>query len=202
MNKIGITGGIGSGKSHICKIIEDMGYPVFYTDNEAKSIITTNKDIKRFITQNYGEESYIDGKPNSKHLANILFNNDSEMERLSNLTTPIIRENLNEWLIKNDNYQFCFVESAIIFEYGLDKMFDKVIFVHAGRQNRIRRVLKRDTHRTEKDVINIISKQLDDIILFEKTDYHIFNDGVDGIFGKSENELKKEIKEILNKIKC
>jgi dephospho-CoA kinase len=200
--KIGVTGGIGSGKSHICDIIESMGYPVFYTDNEAKSIITSNKDIKKFIIQNYGEDSYIDGKPNSKHLADILFNNDSEMKRLSNLTTPIIRDNLNDWLIKNDNYHFCFVESAIMFEYGLDKMFNSIICVSASLNTRIQRVLKRDTHRTREDVITIINKQFSEEDRIKLSNHIIFNDGVDETYCKPKEVLIEEIKEILNKIKC
>jgi dephospho-CoA kinase len=202
MKKIGVTGGIGSGKSHICRIIQDMNYPVFYTDNESKKILCENKIVKCFITRNYGEESFIDGKPNSKHLANILFNDDSEMKKLHQIVSPILRKNLNDWILKqeNDGYDFCFVESAIMFEYNLNKIFDSVICVSTGHETRIQRVLKRDAHRTREDVINIISKQFSETKRIELSDYVIFNDGIEERHTKSKDVLESEISSILKEI--
>lgn len=198
MKKVGITGGIGSGKSYICKILEDMGYPVFYTDNEAKLILINNEEVRNFIVTNYGEESFIDNKPNSKHLANILFNDDSEMKRLAELTTPIIRNELDKWLVNNTDNEFIFVESAIIFEYGLDVLFDSVVCVSASLDTRIDRVLKRDSHRTREDVITIMDKQFSEEKRTELSDHIIFNDDINP---KLKYNLKEEIEKILKKIK-
>ena len=201
MNKVGITGGIGSGKSHVCKILEDMGYPIFYTDNEAKLILINNVEVRNFIVKNYGEESFIDNKPNSKHLANILFNDDLEMKRLSDLTTPIIRSKLSKWLVDNSNHEFTFVESAIIFEYGLDVLFDSVVCVSASFNTRIDRVLKRDSHRTREDVVTIMGKQFSEEKRTELSDHIIFNDNITEKEIKTRDVLIEEIEEILKKIK-
>lgn len=201
MIKVGVTGGIGSGKSYICKILEDMGYPVFYTDNEAKLILINNIEVRNFIIENYGGESFIDNKPNSKHLANILFGDDLEMKRLAELTTPIIRSRLDEWLLDNNNQEFTFVESAIMFEYRLDKIFDSVICVSASLDTRIDRVIKRDSHRTREDVITIINKQFSEEKKIELSNHIIFNDSIEGKNIKTNDVLIEEIKEILEKIK-
>jgi dephospho-CoA kinase len=200
MKKIGVTGGIGSGKSYVCKIIESMGYPVFYTDDESKKILHKNIEVKNFVIENYGDESFIDGKPNSKHLANILFNNDIEMKRLHEMVSPIFKNKLKNWFNLHKNKDFCFVESAIMFEYRLHKEFDFIICISADLETRINRVLNRDSHRTREDIITIISKQLNDDKRKKLSDYVIFNNIKDGNL-KSIEEFKQEINTIIKKIK-
>ena len=119
------------------------------------------------------------------------------MKRLSELTSPIIRNKLTKWLEDNNNHEFTFVESAIIFEHGLEILFDSIVCVSASFNTRIDRVLKRDSHRTREDIITIMDKQFSEEKRIELSDHIIFNEK----HIKTYDVLIEEIEEILKKIK-
>ncbi len=193
MIKVGITGGIGSGKTHICKLLEEFYIPVFYTDDVSKEILATNSDVKKYILDSYGESSYIDAKPNSKFLANILFNDDVEMKKLVKKVYPLLIIELNKWFEKQSGKNIVLVESAIMFnsDFSTDNL-DYVVAVTADIKTRIDRVLKRDSHRTYSDVLTIITKQLPNDKVVKLSDFIIENNG-DGDLGSKINELRDEL---------
>ena len=166
MIKVGITGGIGSGKSHICKIAESLYVPVFYTDDISKEIVANDLEVRSYILESYGSEAYVDDKPNSKFLSDILFNDDTEMAKLVDKVSPKLVKKMNEWFDKNESSKIVFVESAIMLNtsFGRDNL-DKIVCVIADMDVRVERVLKRDTHRTYEDVLTIINKQLSNDIM-------------------------------------
>lgn len=198
MIKVGITGGIGSGKTHICSKLEKNYIPIFYTDDESKKILADDIEIKKYVIDNYGKESYmLDGKPNSKFLANILFNDDIEMEKLVNKIYPKLLIVLNKWFkyFENKNKKVVIVESAIMFNsnFATDNL-DLVIGVIANTKTRIERVLKRDKHRTYDDILNIIKKQIsnDDIRLL--SDFIIENNSEeDDVLNEKILKLRNEL---------
>ena len=196
MIKVGITGGIGSGKSYICKIAESLYIPVFNTDNVFREILNNDLDIKNYILDSYGEEAYVNGQPNTKFIANIYYNDDAEMAKLTNKVTPKLIIKLNEWFKIHHQKKIVFVESAIMLQSEIGrKHLDKIICILANKRERIHRLLKRDNYRAEKDILNIIDKQMSDTKMTLRSDYSIWNDGE-----KSIVELTKEIINYLNKI--
>ena len=194
MKKIGITGGIGSGKTTLCKVAESMYIPVFYTDDVSKGIIKNNYLVKHYIIKNFGNDSYFDdGTPNSKHLANILFNDDSEMELLSQQIKPILLERMYEWFYEQEkkNKVIVFVESAIMLNSDFsDTHLDSVVSVLADTDIRVDRVLKRDTHRTREDVLNILTKQLSNEEMIDRSSLSVYNNNC------TESDLKNIIDEL------
>ncbi len=141
---IGVTGGIGSGKSTVCKIFKLLGVPVFEADTVAKSIINSDEEIRLGLIQLFGESIYNDNnKVNRKMLAELIFNDDVLLEKVNNLIHPKVRAEYKRWLQKQ-NTVYALHEAAILFESGFYKMMDFTILVSAPEKIRISRVVKRD----------------------------------------------------------
>ena len=158
---IGITGGIGSGKSTICRVFKILGVPVFEADAVAKHLMNTNKEIRFGLIRLFGEGIYMDDDcVDRKKLANIIFNNDFILKKVNELVHPIVRNNFLEWL-KKQEAPYVIHEAAILFESGFYKMMDFTIHVSAPEQQRIERVVKRDGI-TEALVVERIKKQWSD----------------------------------------
>lgn len=176
MLKVGITGGIGSGKTTICKIFETLGIPVYYADDRAKALMTKDTLLKTEIKKIFGKEAYFrNGRLNRKYLASIVFANPNKLKQLNEAVHPaVFRDSLN-W----HNQQTAFYtlkEAALLFESGSYKMLDKIITVIAPQELRIDRVIKRD--KTSRDaVITRINKQWPDKEKINKSDFIIHNDG-------------------------
>lgn len=151
MLKVGVTGGIGAGKSTLCKAIETLGYPVFYSDKVAKELISTNSEVQKKIIALIGEDAYTDGIPNTSYIAKKIFNNSSLKEQVNQLIHPLVRNSFNEWASLQDE-RLVFNEAAILFETGSYKQFDYTILVVADKKSRIKRIQKRDN--TTEDEIN------------------------------------------------
>jgi dephospho-CoA kinase len=144
MKRIGITGGIGSGKSIICKVFELLGVPVFYADDEAKKLYY-HEDVKATLVEKYGKEIYTsDGKLNREKLAQIIFSNSEELKFINSLIHPLVAEVYKQWCEKYKHLPFTLKEAAILFESGSYKEMDKVITVSAPKEIRIKRIMKRD----------------------------------------------------------
>ena len=141
---IGITGGIGSGKSTVCNIFKLLGVPVFEADLVAKTLINSNAEIRNALIQFFGKEIYSsDSKINRKMLANLIFNDDLLMEKVNRLVHPAVRNEYLNW-IKQQNSVYIIHEAAILFESGFYKMMDYTILVSAPEEMRINRVSGRD----------------------------------------------------------
>ena len=146
MIKVGITGGIGSGKTYICKLLELMNFSVFYSDIEAKKIQDTNEYVRTKLTELFGEETYTDKGLNRKFLAEIIFGNPTAKKQLEEIIHPKVAEAFATWCEEKagTDEKIVFIESAILYESGFDKMVDKVIVVYADEDVRIERSMQRD----------------------------------------------------------
>ncbi len=180
--KVGITGGIGSGKSIFCKIAESKGFPVVVADDIAKKLLSENDEIKKQVIKTFGNESYINGEPNKKFLADNVFSQPEKLVQINNIIHPktlqIIEELMNE-LLKTNN--LVFVESAIIVEIGIEEMFDYIVLVTAENEKRIERVQKRSSLSVE-DIQKRIDSQLKDESKKQFADFTIDNNSTEEKF--------------------
>lgn len=176
--RLGLTGGIGSGKSYISKLLIEKGIPVFDSDKEAKSLMTTNHYIISSLKELLGENIYVDGCINKPLMVSFLFSSKDNAEKINSIVHPCVKEEFISWTEKKqcEGYKIAAIESAILFESGFNCIVDKVITVHAPLEVRLERVIKRDNTTREK-VIDRINSQLDEKERLEKSDFVIENDG-------------------------
>lgn len=175
MLQIGITGGIGSGKTVVCKIFEVLGYPVFYADDEAKRVMKDDADLVKNIKIAFGEGSYLDnGEVNRKFLADIVFHDQTKLAILNKLVHPATIRAYEEW-VKKQQSLLVFKEAALLFESGTYKLSDINVLVTAPFDLRVKRVMKRDKV-SEDLVISRASKQMDDDEKEKLADFIIIND--------------------------
>jgi dephospho-CoA kinase len=175
--QIGITGGIGAGKSLVCRIFHCLGIPVYDADGHAKELMTTDVILMSNIKKEFGELSFnTDGSLNRNYLSMTVFNDSEKLSKLNSLVHPQVGADYGRWVEINRNYPYVIKEAALLFEAGSFKLLDKVIVVHAPEALRIQRVLARDPHRSEDQVRVIISKQMSEDQKIEKADFVVIND--------------------------
>jgi dephospho-CoA kinase len=177
--KIGITGGIGSGKTTVCKIFETLGIPVYYADDRAKALYLENLDLKNGIMGLFGIESYFsDGQLNRKWISDLAFQDPELLKKLNALVHPVVHKDGNDWHQAQKNVPYTLKEAALLFESGGDKYLDKIITVYAPKVLRIQRVIKRsEGTMTNEDVEARMAKQMSDEEKKERADFVIYNDG-------------------------
>jgi dephospho-CoA kinase len=173
MLKIGLTGGIGSGKSTVAKVFEVLGIPVYYADDAARRLMNEDENLKQQITYHFGNNVYKDGKLNRSHLAAIVFNNKEKLELLNELTHPAVLHDSEDWL-KVQNAAYTIREAALIFESGINKYLDYAIGVSSPKPLRIHRTMTRD-HVTEEQVLARMKNQLDEDTKMKLCDFVIYN---------------------------
>ncbi|MBE9509829.1 MAG: dephospho-CoA kinase [Bacteroidetes bacterium] len=176
MKKVGVTGGIGSGKSLVCKIFRCLNVPVFSADDEAKVLLETDPEIRLALTGFFGEELYLSGKLNKQMLAGLIFNDRKNIDIVNKAVHPAVLERFTEWVNFQTKSAYVIMEAAIIFETGTDRFLDKVINITAPEAIRIERVCKRDGVSKEK-VIERINNQLTEKERKEKANINLVNDG-------------------------
>jgi dephospho-CoA kinase len=175
--QIGITGGIGSGKSLVCKIFQGLGIPVYDADSHAKGLMTTDGILVSEIKKEFGELSYnLDGSLNRAYLSDTVFNNTEQLKILNKLVHPRVGENYMQWVEQHRNHPYVLKEAALLFESGANQSLDKIITVYAGEELRKKRVLKRDAHRTADQVLAIMENQMPEKEKMRRADYRIKND--------------------------
>ena len=174
MKRIGITGGIGAGKSLVAEIIKAMGYPVYNSDERAKELTESNPKIKEGLIHLFGEEIYQNDTLNKFALAQAIFSDDSLRDKVNTLIHPIVREDFNLWTLAQ-NTELVFNESAILFETGSFKNFDAIILVYAPKELRIKRIMKRD-NSSENEVLKRMDSQFSDEKKYQLTEFRIVND--------------------------
>lgn len=177
--KIGITGGIGSGKTTVCKIFETLGIPIYYADDRAKALYLENADLKQGVIQLFGAESYLlDGQLNRKWISDLAFQDPELLKKLNALVHPAVQKDGNDWHDAQTNVPYTLKEAALLFESGGDKYLDKIITVYAPLELRIERVILRGSgSMTRADVEARIAKQMSDEEKKDRADFVIFNDG-------------------------
>ncbi|OUN80623.1 dephospho-CoA kinase [Bacteroides sp. An51A] len=178
MVKIGITGGIGSGKSYVSRLLtEHYGIPVYNTDSEAKRLMLSDEGIRRRLTALLGKEVYkSDGTLNKPLLANYLFADSCHAGQINAIVHPQVKADFLKWADRQTGCEVVALESAILFESGFDNIVDKVVMVYAPVELRIRRVMLRDS-TTEEKIRQRIVAQMDDKAKQDRSDFIIFNDG-------------------------
>lgn len=175
--QIGITGGIGSGKSLVCRIFSCLGVSVYDADSRAKSVMTTDGILVMQIKKEFGGLSYhADGSLNRNYLAETVFSNPDRLEVLNKLVHPRVGEDYLKWLEKHKTENYILKEAALLYESGSFRMLDKIIVVHAPEAIRVARVKQRDPHRSEQDIKGIINNQMNEELKLKRADYSVVND--------------------------
>lgn len=186
---IGLTGGIGSGKTTIAKYFETLGIPVYIADEEAKKILDLPETAHK-IAAAFGEEVLTKGKPDRKKLAAAVFNNTKKLELLNSIIHPKVRQHFLQWVEANSNKKIVIKEAAILFESGSYKDCDAVILVTAPKEVRIQRVMQRD-NTTKEEVLERMSNQWEDEKKEALSDYVITNITLESAKRQAEEIIKK-----------
>ncbi|HEY0896964.1 MAG TPA: dephospho-CoA kinase [Sphingobacteriaceae bacterium] len=176
MLKVGITGGIGSGKTTVCRIFESLGIPVFYADEVAKRVMTSDLVLVEGIREAFGESSYsAAGELNRKHLADLVFSDTQQLEKLNALVHPAVFRAFDQWAASVKNAPYLLKEAALMFESGSYRMCDLNVLVTAPEELRILRVTQRD-QITAEAVRQRMNKQFSDEQKIPMSDFVIVND--------------------------
>ncbi len=177
MKKIGITGGIGAGKSLICEVFQLLGIPNYPADYRAKLLQSNDPELKSKIAEHFGDEAYFEnGELNRDYLSKVVFDNDEKLKLLNSLVHPAVGKDFKNWCTQHSDKPYILKEAALLFETGSYKQLDATINVHARQEIRLKRTLERDPHRTQESVLSIMKKQMSDDERMELADYVIYND--------------------------
>lgn len=174
MLKIGLTGGIGSGKSTVAKVFEVLGIPVYYADDAAKQLMNTDDALKQKIIHHFGKLVYNEGKLDKKYLANIVFTSPEKLELLNSIVHPATLKDAEQWMQKQTT-AYCIKEAALLFESGAHEFLDFVIGVCAPPPLRIQRTMQRDGISRD-EVLARMNKQIEETIKMRLCDFVITND--------------------------
>ena len=174
MKRLGITGGIGSGKTTVAEIFKQLGISVYSSDERAKFLMLSDVSVKLKIIKTFGDESYSEGKLNRTFIAGKVFSNQSELNKLNAIVHPALKRDFDLWCLKQNGI-YILKEAAILLESMAHIGLDKVILVSAPKELKISRVLKRDKS-TRKDVLLRIEKQWSDEKKRALSDFEILND--------------------------
>ncbi len=191
---IGITGGIGSGKSTVSKIIEEAGFPVYYSDIKAKSIVNENSRLQQQIKELLGENSYdADGLYDRKYVGEIVFNDEELLLKLNSLIHPAVKIDFENW-VNQQNAKYIFKETAILFELKLNESCFKSLLVTADDNIRIKRVMDRDD-KNYREVETIMLKQMPEREKVKIADFVIYNN-------QTLDDLQDETNRVLREIEA
>jgi len=184
---IGITGGIGTGKSTVSKFYESKGFPVLYADNIAKYLLANDDEIKSKIILEFGERAYINATPNKRFLAEQVFNSPEKLEKINAILHPAtIAEIKSEFERLSEDNKIIFTEAALIYEAKFSDIFDYVISVAAEKETRIKRLVSSGKF-TEEEIERRMASQMPDEVKNKKADFVIHNNGsVEELYEKCE----------------
>ena len=188
---IGLTGGIGSGKSTVAKFIEEMGFPVYYSDVRAKEIVNDDELLKKGIIELLGAKAYDEnGLYDRKYVAEIVFNDEELLQKLNGMIHPAVKYDFEKW-VGNQTTEFVFKETALLFELKLNESCFKSVLVTADDNLRLKRVMDRDG-KTYREVENVMNKQMPEKDKIKIADFVIFNnDGMDELQAETENVIRQ-----------
>ncbi len=176
MFKVGLTGGIGSGKTTVCRIFELLGIPIYYADDRAKELMVDNPELVKKIKATFGEDSYIKGELNAPYVAKIVFKDRKQLEKLNSIVHPALGADFLHWADEQKDVPYVIEEAAILIESGGYKQMDKIVLVTAPTAVKMERIRKRD-NLSEEEIKNRINSQLSDEDRLPYADYIIKNDG-------------------------
>jgi dephospho-CoA kinase len=176
MIKVGITGGIGSGKSIICEVFSKLGAPVYSADDAARTLVDTDPDIRESLVMLMGEEVYTGNLLNRPMMADMIFSNKLLLEKVNQIIHPRVAEQFRLWCLEKSNFPYLIQESALLFESGTYHLFDQCITVAAPEELRIQRVIARRNMTLDK-VRSILLNQLPEEEKIARSHHVIINDG-------------------------
>ena len=188
---IGITGGIGAGKSTVSKICRHLGFKVYNSDDRAKEIVSEDSNIKKRIISFFGNNVYKNGVLDRKFLSDKIFNDKSSLQNINSIIHPAVKKDFKNWVINNSNEKILFKESALLFESGAYKELDKIILIVSDKNLRISRVLNRDKIRTKKEIKSIIDKQINEVDAIKYADIVIDNNHKEMLLPSVVREIEK-----------
>lgn len=187
LKKIGLTGGIGSGKSTVARILLAMGYPVYFSDDRAKYLTDNNETIRAGLITLLGEQIYVNELLDRKALAAAIFSDDALRQKVNDLIHPIVREDFDHW-VALQKQTLVFNEAAILFETGASERFDAMVLVTAPEEMRVKRVMDRDKC-TREEVLGRIHNQWSDERKKGLADVVLNNDDVHPLIKQVEKML-------------
>lgn len=187
MISIGLTGGIGSGKSVVASLLQTYGIPVYIADLESKKLLQTSSVIREQLIALLGNSIYEGDRLNRQRMASLIFNNEQLLKKVNNIIHPQVASHFNTW-VKQQNTEFTVLESAILFESGFNRYVDISLMVYAPMELRIKRAVMRD-NITEAEVLQRIKNQLPDEEKREYADYVINNDDNQALIPQIQNIL-------------
>ncbi|WP_024770487.1 dephospho-CoA kinase [Aquimarina macrocephali] len=190
MKVVGLTGGIGSGKSTVAKMFEQLGVAVYIADIEAKKLMNEDESVKKQIIALLGNDSYVNGELNRPYIANVVFNDSSKLLQLNAIVHPAVASHFDCWK-SNQKGNYVIKEAAILFENEGHKQCDYTILVSAPIETRIQRVLKRDK-TTKEDILSRMNNQWEDTRKIPLADFVIYNKNIKD----TENQVYKVHEEI------
>lgn len=173
MLRIGLTGGIGSGKTTVAKVFEILGVPIYNADEAARNLMNSNEELKSAIIKNFGANAYRNNELDRKYLASIVFNDKIKLALLNSLTHPVTIYDAEQWINKQAS-SYVIKEAALLFESGSSEHLDYIVGVYAPQHIRVKRVMARDG-LTAEQVMKRISHQLDEEKKMERCDFVITN---------------------------
>lgn len=174
--KIGITGGIGSGKTIVSRIFNLLGAPLYNADERAKWILIHNSAVKKGVLEIFGNEAFKNNELDRPFISKKIFNDKALLEKLNALVHPQVGLDFKEWLSGKEQYTYVLKEAALLFEAGSYKELDKIITVFTPLELRIKRILSRDPHRDQEGIQKIIKEQMDEEEKMTRADFIIYND--------------------------
>jgi dephospho-CoA kinase len=172
--KIGITGGIGSGKSTVAKVFEVLGIPVYYADEAARRVMNEDEEVRRQIIEHFGASSYKNNQLDRAYIGSQVFNDKKKLELMNSLVHPATIRDSEHWM-QQQTTPYAIKEAAIIFESGTQDQYDYIIGVTAPVSLRLLRAMKRDGS-TREQVLARMEKQIQDVIKMRLCDFVIYND--------------------------
>lgn len=193
MVRIGITGGIGSGKTYVCQIMERMGIPVYYCDSEAKRLMSENPEIRCSLTGLLGSNVYLsDGALNKKLLSDYIFADKQHTLQINRIVHPVVKRDFLDFVCKQDKtIRFCALESAILFESGFRDVVDVAVLVDAPWSLRLQRAMLRDA-ATKEQIEARMRSQMADEDRRRQADFCICNDETE--------DLEDQVKKLLERL--
>ena len=188
MIKIGITGGIGSGKSVVSSLFRMNKIPVYMADAESKRLSDTSPVIRKKLISLFGDTIYVNDLLDRKRLASFIFSNEHVLKKVNEIIHPVVKKDFQAW-VKQQKGNMCAIESAILFESGFEKTVDVVLLVYAPVELRLTRAMERDG-ATEADIMKRMNRQMPEELKRKQADYVIINDDVQALIPQVDRFLK------------
>tara|TARA_Y100000991_G_C21968049_1_gene347925 strand:- start:1265 stop:1864 length:600 start_codon:yes stop_codon:yes gene_type:complete len=192
MLKVGITGGIGSGKSTITSLFHDLGVPIYNSDERAKWLLSNDVDLMDQIKILFGQESYSNNKLNRAHIANIVFQDNDMLKQLNAIVHPLVKIDFENWLLLQKKEPLVIKEAAILIESGAYKELDVLIVVLADKKTRIKRVINRD-NVSKEDVEKRMETQISDSERLKFANFSVDNNTDQSNLKMQVGELYKQL---------